>query len=140
MKDKNECLIQDAYAILRLSINKIANNKDELDKYTKQLQEVDSGIPLCTSSRASSIPDVINIHNPQGIRNKGRASGKRIKSTREKVTETSKKGSRLCILCHKPNHNARSCILRLKKSDLESESINTYIYDYQHYHEIHKNS
>ncbi|XP_023760546.1 uncharacterized protein LOC111908984 [Lactuca sativa] len=131
---KNECLIQDLYAILRLSINKIANNEDELAKYIKQIQEVDSGIPLCTSSRASSsrsihikkiigaaVPDVINIHNPQGIRNKGCASGKRIKSTREKVTETSKKGSSLCSLCHKPNHNARSCILRLKKSDLESE-------------------
>ncbi|CAH1443985.1 unnamed protein product [Lactuca virosa] len=80
---KNECLIQDAYAILRLSINKIANNEDELAKYIKQLQEVDSGIPLCTSSRASSnrsvhiekiigaaVPDVINIHNPEGIRKK----------------------------------------------------------------------
>ncbi|CAH1432862.1 unnamed protein product [Lactuca virosa] len=131
---KNECLIQDAYAILRLSINKIANNEDELAKYIKQLQEVDSGIPLCTSSRASSsrsvhiekiigaaVPDVINIHNPEGIRNKGWASGKRIKSTREKVIEKSKKGTRLCSLCHKPNHNAKSCILRFKKSDLESE-------------------
>ncbi|XP_023733493.1 uncharacterized protein LOC111881310 [Lactuca sativa] len=131
---KSECLIQDAHAILRLSINKIENNEDELAKYIKQLQEVDSGIPLCTSSRASSsraihiekiigdaVPDVINIHNPEGIRNKGWASGKRIKSTREKVIEKSKKGSRLCSLCHKPNHNARSCILRLKKCDLESE-------------------
>ncbi|CAI9285872.1 unnamed protein product [Lactuca saligna] len=132
--NKNECLIQDAYAILRLSINKKENNEDEFAKYIKQLQEVDSGIPLCTSSRVSSsrsahiekiigvaIPDVINIHNPEGIRNIGCASGKRIKSTREKVIEKSKKGSRLCNLCHKPNHNARSCILRLKKSDLESE-------------------
>nr|KAJ0209188.1 hypothetical protein LSAT_V11C400213540 [Lactuca sativa] len=142
---KSECLIQDAHAILRLSINKIENNEDELAKYIKQLQEVDSGIPLCTSSRASSsraihiekiigdaVPDVINIHNPEGIRNKGWASGKRIKSTREKVIEKSKKGSRLCSLCHKPNHNARSCILRLKKCDLESESINTYIYNVHH--------
>nr|KAJ0208697.1 hypothetical protein LSAT_V11C400184990 [Lactuca sativa] len=141
---KNECLIQDAYVVLRLSINKIENNEDELAKYIKQLQEVDSGIPLCPSSRASSsilvhiekiigaaVPDVINIHNPQGIRNKGWASDKVIKSTREKVIETSKKGSRLCSLCHKPNHNARSCILRLKKSYLESESINTYIYNFQ---------
>ncbi|XP_052627109.1 protein FAR1-RELATED SEQUENCE 5-like [Lactuca sativa] len=132
--NKNECLIQEAYAILRLSINKIANNEDELAKYVKRLQEVDSGIPLCTSSRASSsrsvhiekiigvaVPDVINIHNPEGIRNMGWASGKRIKSTREKVIEKSKKGTRLCGLCHKPNHNARSCILRFKKSDLESE-------------------
>ncbi|CAI9284586.1 unnamed protein product [Lactuca saligna] len=133
---KNECLIQDAYAILRLSINKIANNEDELAKYINQLQEVDSGITLCTSSRASSsrsihnekiigavVSDVINIHNPQGIKNKGWADGKRIKSTREKVIELSKKGSRLCNLCHKPNHNARSCILRLKNSVLESELI-----------------
>nr|KAJ0213718.1 hypothetical protein LSAT_V11C400220150 [Lactuca sativa] len=125
---------ENTYAILRLSINKIANNEGELAKYIKQLQEVDSGIPLCTSSRASSsrsvhiekiigvaAPDVVNIHNPEGIRNKGWASGKRIKSTREKVIEKSKKDSRLCSLCHKPNHNARSCILRLKKSDLESE-------------------
>ena len=129
-------MIQDAYAILRLSINKIANNEDELAKYIKQLQEVDSGIPLCTSSRASSsrsvhiekligaaIPDVINIRNPERIRNKGCASGKRIKSTREKVIEKSKKGTRLRSLFHKPNHNARSCILRFKKSDLESEVI-----------------
>ncbi|XP_023759570.1 protein FAR1-RELATED SEQUENCE 5-like [Lactuca sativa] len=134
MKDKNECLIQYAYAILRLSINKIANNEDELAKYIKQLQEVDSGIPLCTSSRASSsrsvhiekligaaIPDVINIRNPERIRNKGCASGKRIKSTREKVIEKSKKGTRLSSLCHKQNNNARRCILRFKKSDLESE-------------------
>ncbi|KAL7600067.1 hypothetical protein Lser_V15G21998 [Lactuca serriola] len=134
MKDKNECLIQYAYAILRLSINKIANNEDELAKYIKQLQEVDSGIPLCTSSRASSsrsvhiekligaaIPDVINIRNPERIRKKGCASGKRIKSTREKVIEKSKKGTRLSSLCHKQNHNARRCILRFKKSDLESE-------------------
>ncbi|CAH1414560.1 unnamed protein product [Lactuca virosa] len=106
---KNECLIQDVYAIHRLSINKIANNEDELAKYIKKLQEVDN------------VPDVINIHNSEGIRNKGWASGKRIKSTREKVIEKSKKGSRLCSLRHKPNHNARSCILRLKKSDLESE-------------------
>ncbi|XP_052627198.1 protein FAR1-RELATED SEQUENCE 4-like [Lactuca sativa] len=117
-----------------LLTKKIANNEGELAKYIKQLQEVDSGIPLCTSSRASSsrsvhiekiigvaAPDVVNIHNPEGIRNKGWASGKRIKSTREKVIEKSKKDSRLCSLCHKPNHNARSCILRLKKSDLESE-------------------
>ncbi|CAH1421308.1 unnamed protein product [Lactuca virosa] len=115
-------------------LRKKTNNEDELAKYIKQPQEVDSGIPLCTSSRASSnrsvhiekiigaaVPDVINFHNPEGIRNKGWASGKRIKSTREKVIEKSKKGSRLCSLCHKPNHNARSCILRLKKSDLESE-------------------
>nr|KAJ0197918.1 hypothetical protein LSAT_V11C700373360 [Lactuca sativa] len=110
---KNECLIQDPYAILRLSINKIANNEDELDKYIKQLQEVDSVIPLCTSSRESlsrsvhiekiigaAVPDVINIHNPQGIRNKGWANGKRIKSTRKTAIKTSKKGSRLCSLCH----------------------------------------
>ncbi|XP_023759727.1 protein FAR1-RELATED SEQUENCE 5-like [Lactuca sativa] len=32
---KNECLIQDAYVILRLSINKIAKNEDELAKYIK---------------------------------------------------------------------------------------------------------
>nr|KAJ0198015.1 hypothetical protein LSAT_V11C700369650 [Lactuca sativa] len=133
-KNKIECLIQDVYAILRLSINKIANNEDELAKYIKQIQEVDSGIPLCTSLRASSsrsvhiekiigaaAPNVINIHNPEGIRNKGWASGKRIKSTREKMIEKSKKGPRLCSLCHKPNHNVRSCILRLKKADLESE-------------------
>ncbi|KAL7586923.1 hypothetical protein Lser_V15G40525 [Lactuca serriola] len=134
-----QCSPQDfenAYAILRLSINKIANNEDELAKYIKQLQEVDSGIPLCTSSRASSsrsvhiekiigvaVPDVINIHNLEGIRNKGWASGKRIKGTREKVIEKSKKGTRLRSLFHKPNHNARSCILRFKKSDLESEVI-----------------
>nr|KAJ0219297.1 hypothetical protein LSAT_V11C300134430 [Lactuca sativa] len=133
-RNKNECLIQDAYAILCLSINKIANNEDELAKCIKQLQEVDSGIPLCTSSRASSsrsvhiekiigaaVPDVINIHNPEGIRNKGWDNGKRIKSTREKVIEKSKNGTRLCSLCHKPNHNASSCILRFKKSDIESE-------------------
>nr|KAJ0201584.1 hypothetical protein LSAT_V11C600325840 [Lactuca sativa] len=114
----------------------LTNNEDEFTKYIKQLQEFDSGIPLCTSSRASSsrtihiekiigvaVPDVINIHCPQGIRNKGWPSGKRIKRTREKVIETSKKGSRLCSLCHKPNHNARSCILRLKKYDLEYEVI-----------------
>ncbi|KAL7587540.1 hypothetical protein Lser_V15G38953 [Lactuca serriola] len=133
---QNECLIQDACAILRLSINKIENNEEELAKYIRQLQEVDSGIPLCTSSRASSsrsvhiekiigaaVPNVINIHNPEGIRKRGWANGKRIKSTREKVIEKSKKGSRLCSLCHKPNHNARSCILRLKNFDLESEVI-----------------
>ncbi|CAI9298480.1 unnamed protein product [Lactuca saligna] len=67
------------------------------------------------------VPDVIDIHNPKGVRKKGWASGKRIKSTREKVIEKSKNGTRLCSLCHKPNHNARCCILRFKKSELESE-------------------
>nr|KAJ0191999.1 hypothetical protein LSAT_V11C800419120 [Lactuca sativa] len=117
------------YVILHLSINKIANNEDELAKYIKHLQEVDSGILLCTSPRASSsrsvhiekiigaaVPDVININNPQGIRTMDV-----LVNTTEKAIETSKKGSKLCSLCHKPNHNAKSCILRLKKSDLESE-------------------
>nr|KAJ0197405.1 hypothetical protein LSAT_V11C700368450 [Lactuca sativa] len=132
MKAKHECLIQDTYGILRLSINKIANNEDELAKYIKQLHEVDS--VHSEKIIGAAIPDVINIHNPQGIRNRGWANGKRIKSTTEKAIETSKKGSRLCGFWHKPNHNARSCILRLKKSDLESESINTYIYNFLHPH------
>ncbi|KAL4562166.1 hypothetical protein LXL04_034360 [Taraxacum kok-saghyz] len=78
---KNDSLIQDAYVILRSSINKVANNEDELTKLIKLLQEVDSGITLCNSSKESSsrsahienilgapILDAINTHNPIGIR------------------------------------------------------------------------
>ncbi|KAL4583224.1 hypothetical protein LXL04_007791 [Taraxacum kok-saghyz] len=65
----------------------VANNEDELTKLIKRLQEVDSGITLCNSSKGSSsrsahvenilgalVPDVNSIHNPVGIRNKGWAS------------------------------------------------------------------
>nr|KAJ0223991.1 hypothetical protein LSAT_V11C200052790 [Lactuca sativa] len=115
---KNECLIQDAYAILRLSINKIVNNEDELAKYITQLQEVDSGISLCTSPRASSSR---SVHIEKIIRAAVPDSGSK---TRDEpmVKESRALERKLCSLCHKPNHNARSCILRLKKSNLASET------------------
>ncbi|KAL4591661.1 hypothetical protein LXL04_004631 [Taraxacum kok-saghyz] len=78
---KYDSLIQDAYVILCSSINKVANNEDELTKLIKLLQEVDSGITLCNSSKESSsrsahienilrapVLDAINTHNPIGIR------------------------------------------------------------------------
>lgn len=102
-------MIQDAYDTICLSFNKIINNDDELNKFIKQLQESNNDILLCTSSRAylnrsvhientlrAPIHDVINIHNLVGIRNKGWASDKRIKSIRKKANEAFKYGSKVC--------------------------------------------
>lgn len=122
---KIETLIQDAYGIIRSSINKLVHDEDEFNKFVSQLQELNNGISSCITSTESSskgdqieailgvtVPDVINIQNPVGIKNKGCGTGKRLKSNKEKAVEASKKRLRLCTLCHKPYHNARSCILR----------------------------
>ena len=57
-----------------------------------------------------SQPAEVGVFPPSGIRNKGRAPGKRLVGVAERATKIAKKPKRLCRSCHKNvRHDSRNC-------------------------------
>ena len=118
-------LVKDAFAIFISIVNKLGREENGLKNFISNLEDMHEVLnergkskSSCSkesrmaSLRGASIPESIEVQNPEGIRNKG--TGKRLISNRDKSIAASKKRKRDCTLCHKPYHDARTCHLRNK--------------------------
>ncbi|KAL4567701.1 hypothetical protein LXL04_023293 [Taraxacum kok-saghyz] len=118
-------LVKDAFAIFISIVNKLGREKNGLKNFISNLEDMHEVLNERGKSKASynkesrmaslrgaSVPEHIEIQNPEGIRNKG--TGKRLISNRDKSIAALKKRKRDCALCHKPYHDARTCHLRNK--------------------------
>lgn len=126
--EKRTKLVHEGRAAFDHRISMLSNDDDKLEEYVKQLvelkKEIDASMPskilqnkdsLMESIVGVSKPDVIEIHNPTGIRNKGCGTGKRLKSRVEKAINENTKPKRLCRRCNEiGRHDSRNCPLKNK--------------------------
>ena len=127
MSGNSDKLIQDAYAVISDCISIIAHDADAMKSFIKSQKEIRKKIvekppEKDTRSRAEKfartlgVPTTLSndIRNPENVKNKGRVSGKRMRSEREVAFSRSSKGSKTCSYCKKkvePNekHDRRTC-------------------------------
>ncbi|KAL4564248.1 hypothetical protein LXL04_028305 [Taraxacum kok-saghyz] len=143
MSGNSDKMIQEAYSVVSECLSIIAHDPDAMTSFIKSQKEirkkiVDKPPEKDKRSRAEKfartlgVPTTLtnDIRNPENVKNKGRVSGKRLRSQREVAFTKASKGSKNCGYCRKkvsPNekHDRRTCPQRIedeKKKSMEQDS------------------
>ena len=120
-------LVKDAFSLFISIVNKLGHEEDGLKNLVSKLEDFNNVLKdrvpskqfTCSkesrmaSLRGASLPETVEVQNPKEVANKG--TGKRLISDRDKAIK--KRRPRECTLCHRPGHDARTCILNEKNQD-----------------------